>query len=163
MAVLQEQLGEHERWVFTWRGMPVIRTKTKAWDAAVKRAKCPAGLRWHDLRHTWATWHVMAGTPLEVLMKLGGWASYEMVLRYAHFAPGYLAEYAARVGTKTGTVVPAGGDLPAETPPESVGYGVADGIRTHDDWNHKPRPANVVQLDQELTKQLRAARRLKTG
>jgi len=50
--------------------------------------------RWHDLRHTWATWHVQSGTPLEVLQKLGGWASYSMVLRYAHFAPDYLASYA---------------------------------------------------------------------
>lgn len=163
VEVLQERIGGDKRWVFTYRKKPVMRTKTKAWDAAVKRAECPPGLRWHDLRHTWATWHVMAGTPLEVLMKLGGWASYEMVLRYSHFAPGYLAEYADRLRTKSGTVVPAGVDLPAETPAESVGYGVADGIRTHDDWNHKPRPANVVQLDQELTQQLRAARRRRTG
>ena len=26
------------------------------------------------------------GTPLEVLMQLGGWNSYEMVLRYAHLS-----------------------------------------------------------------------------
>jgi hypothetical protein len=50
--------------------------------------------RWHDLRHTWASWHVMAGTPLEVLQKLGGWSSLAMVLRYAHLAPDHLAGYA---------------------------------------------------------------------
>lgn len=99
-AVLQGQLGEHERWVFTWRGAPVYHTKTKAWDAAVARAGIAPGFRWHDLRHTWATWHVMAGTPLEVLMKLGGWSSMAMVLRYAHFAPGYLAEYAYNIQSK---------------------------------------------------------------
>lgn len=49
---------------------------------------------WHDLRHTWATWHVRAGTPLEVLQKLGGWSSYRMVLRYAVFAQDHLATYA---------------------------------------------------------------------
>lgn len=36
----------------------------------------------------------MSGTPLEVLQKLGGWASLQMVLRYAHLAPEYLASHA---------------------------------------------------------------------
>ena len=53
--------------------------------------------RWHDLRHTWASWHVQSGTPLPVLQQLGGWQSYEMVLRYAHLAPEHLAEYADRL------------------------------------------------------------------
>jgi integrase len=30
------------------------------------------GFRWHDFRHTWASWHAMGGTPLDVLQKLGG-------------------------------------------------------------------------------------------
>jgi hypothetical protein len=36
-------------------------------------------------------------TPLQVVMELGGWASYEMVLRYAHLAPDRLAEHANNV------------------------------------------------------------------
>lgn len=56
------------------------------------------GLRWHDLRHTWATWHVMAGTPLEVLQKMGGWKSYKMVQKYAHFTPAHLAQYSENAG-----------------------------------------------------------------
>jgi hypothetical protein len=49
----------------------------------------------------------MSGTPLHVLKELGGWSSYEMVLRYAHLAPQHLAEHAERIvehGTKSGTV-----------------------------------------------------------
>ena len=45
-------------------------------------------LRLHDLRHTWASWHVQGGTPLFVLQEMGGWASAEMVRRYAHLGTG---------------------------------------------------------------------------
>jgi len=76
-----------------------------AYKAAVKAAGLPAEFDWHSLRHTWASWHVQNGTPLAVLMQLGGRASYAMVLRYAHLAPSHLAAYAenARVTShKTG-------------------------------------------------------------
>jgi len=53
--------------------------------------------RWHDLRHTWASWHVQAGTPLHVLQELGGWETPAMVRRYAHLAPEHLAEHAVRI------------------------------------------------------------------
>jgi len=92
MNVLQNQIGAHDTWIFPYKGKPLGEIKG-AWKKALKRAGVD-NFRWHDLRHTWATWHVQAGTPLEVLQKLGGWASYSMVLRYAHFAPDHLAGYA---------------------------------------------------------------------
>ncbi len=39
----------------------------------------------------------MSGTHLQVLMELGGWKSFEMVLRYAHLAPEHLANAAKRI------------------------------------------------------------------
>ena len=65
-----------------------------------KRALRRVGItdfRFHDLRHTWASWHVTNGTSLQELMELGGWKSYEMVLRYAHLAPDHLSHAAARI------------------------------------------------------------------
>src|SRR5439155_6093667 len=53
--------------------------------------------RWHDLGHTWASWHVQNGTPLSALQELGGWASTEMVRRCAHLAAEHLAPYAERL------------------------------------------------------------------
>lgn len=70
-----------------------------AWQKALERAQIE-DFTWHDLRHTWATWHVQNGTELAVLFKLGGWRSYEMVLRYAHFAPDHLAHNAENIVRK---------------------------------------------------------------
>jgi integrase len=44
----------------------------------------------HDCRHTWATWHYKANRDLGALMRLGGWKSERMVLRYAHVDVGEL-------------------------------------------------------------------------
>jgi integrase len=50
--------------------------------------------RWHDLRHTWASWRVQNGTPMYDLQEMDGWKSVEMVRRYAHLAPAHLAKHA---------------------------------------------------------------------
>jgi integrase len=60
--------------------------------------------RFHDLRHTWASWHVMSGTSLQELIELGGWKSYEMVIRYAHLAPEHLSAAAKRIERGWGVV-----------------------------------------------------------
>ena len=73
---------------------------TKAWGLALQRAGI-AEFRWHDLRHTWASWHVQAGTPLFVLQELGGWSSAEMVRRYAHLSSEHLAQYAERMSNRS--------------------------------------------------------------
>lgn len=92
-------------YVFTWRGKRIDDCNTRAFQEAVKRAGV-APLRWHDLRHTWASWAIQEGATLQQVMQLGGWKSLSMVMRYAHLAPDHLAEAAARVklpGTRTGT------------------------------------------------------------
>ncbi len=95
MVTLRGQEGAHARWCFPGPdgSAPPVRASNKSWYSAVKRAGLEP-LRWHDLRHTWASWHVQAGTPLEVLKELGGWKSLVMVMRYAHLSPGHLAKYA---------------------------------------------------------------------
>lgn len=97
MTVLMGQRGKNPRWVFPNEdGVPYTRANNKGFQAAQRRAGI-APLRWHDLRHTWASWHVMAGTSLRALMELGGWRSYKSVLRYAHLSPEHLANDAARI------------------------------------------------------------------
>lgn len=112
MAVLRGQTGLDKDWVFPYKGRgrakgkPVAKIKT-AWQLAMERAglghferradgskKWHGDFTWHGLRHTWASWHLMAGTPIETLAKLGGWEDLRMVQRYAHLAPEHLAGYA---------------------------------------------------------------------
>lgn len=99
-AVLARCEGDHPDYVFVYQGAPVDRTSTKAWYNALARAGIE-DFRWHDLRHTWASWHVQQGTSLQQLLELGGWSSYEMVLRYAHLGGAHLLDSARRLdGTK---------------------------------------------------------------
>lgn len=70
-------------YVFLYKGKKISQPNTKAFRKALDKAKIK-DFRWHDLRHTWASWHIQKGTPLEVLKQLGGWSSLDMVLKYAH-------------------------------------------------------------------------------
>lgn len=96
LSVLKRQQGKHLNRVFTYRGKPIKQANTKAWQAAKKRAGIE-DFRWHDLRHTWATWQRQAGTPTHELQQLGGWRTGAMVERYAHLAPDSLAQAASRL------------------------------------------------------------------
>lgn len=79
--------------VFQFDGEPIDNFNTKAFKKAAQRAGL-LPLRWHDLRHTGASWAVQNGVTLPELMILGDWKSYSMVLRYAHFAPAHAAKAA---------------------------------------------------------------------
>ncbi len=96
MAILREQSGQHPQLVFPFQGRAVSRCGHTGWRGALKAAGIK-NFRWHDLRHTWASWHVQAGTPLNVLRELGGWATMDIVLRYAHLSAEHLAEHAGRI------------------------------------------------------------------
>ena len=63
----------------------------KAWAEVTKAAKLPE-LRWHDLRHDFASQLVMKGAPLFTVQKLLGHANPRMTQRYAKLAPGALAD-----------------------------------------------------------------------
>ena len=85
IEVLTKQIGKHQVRVFSFRGRPINQVNTKAWKQALKRAAI-AEFRWHDLRHTWASWLTQNGVPLNVIQEMGAWQSADMVRRYAHLA-----------------------------------------------------------------------------
>jgi len=102
ILALRSVQGLHKRWCFTYQGKR-MEAIGSSWKRSLKRAGIEK-FRFHDLRHTWASWHVMKGTSLQELMELGGWKSYEMVLRYAHLAPEHLSDAAARIERGLGVV-----------------------------------------------------------
>jgi site-specific recombinase XerD len=56
-------------------------------------ATCPLGrIRWHDMRHSFASQLVKAGVSLRQVQALLGHATITMAMRYAHLAPGDGAE-----------------------------------------------------------------------
>ena len=55
--------------------------------------------RWHDLRHTFASWHVQSGVDLYRLSRILGHSTLQMTTRYAHLATEQLHEAVSGVAT----------------------------------------------------------------
>ncbi len=73
--------------VFTFRGK-MMRTVQTGFTKARDRAGLQ-DVRFHDLRHTFASRLVQGGVPLYDVMELMGYKSLEMVQRYTHLEPTY--------------------------------------------------------------------------
>jgi len=112
VAVLREQLGKNMEWVFHYRGKPITNIN-HAWHTAMERAGLGYYERWadgkgahelwhgdfvwHGLRHTWASWQRVAGTPLSDIQALGGWRDPRSVARYAHVNADHLRRAAKNI------------------------------------------------------------------
>ena len=103
MDVLLRLQGDHPTHVLSYEGNPIVQVNTKAWRNALVRADIH-DFRWHDLRHTFATWHREAGTPTHELQRLGWWKTQSMVERYAHIAPEGLQFAGGRIDAVFGQV-----------------------------------------------------------
>lgn len=119
MAILNRRAGNGSRWVFpgpTKAGTPIYQPG-KPWAKALRETGIE-DFHWHDLRHTWAAWHVMSGTSLHELKELGGWSSFDLVLVYAHLAPDRLRAAADRLAP---VEVRHSSDIPAAVAPSKTG------------------------------------------
>ncbi|MHB2020063.1 MAG: tyrosine-type recombinase/integrase [Candidatus Xenobia bacterium] len=97
LEVLQSlQSRMRSPWVFPHRADPSKPLRraghlAKAWRKAIDQAGL-TDVRWHDLRHTFASRLVMAGVSLPIVKELMGHKTWAMTLRYAHLAPQLLVE-----------------------------------------------------------------------
>lgn len=96
MQVLNGLVGQHPTHVISYRGNPVLRLSTRAWGKALKRADI-VDFRFHDLRHTWASWQIQNGTPLYDLQEMGNWKDSKMVRKYAHLGVEHLQKHASKM------------------------------------------------------------------
>lgn len=65
----------------------------EAWTLA--RETTGTDCRWHDLRHTCASWMVQAGVPIYTVAQMLGHSSTAVTQRYAHLAPQNLVDAVA--------------------------------------------------------------------
>ncbi len=123
LKILKSQKGLYSKYVFVKDAPRQTNYKQYAWEKAIhisglactnyntRRQSVSAGLnstdddtkfkydrvRWHDIRHSWAKWHIESGTPLYILKVLGGWDSIETVLRYAHINSTYTKSFSNNI------------------------------------------------------------------
>ncbi len=86
---VKQLLSEPFDFRYNWR---------KAFDNATKRAGIH-DFRFHDLRHTFASYLVMNGVNLKTVMELLGHQDYKMTLRYAHLSPAITHDAVEQLGT----------------------------------------------------------------
>lgn len=89
---------DHSSYVFTRTstGNRITDIDRRDFKQASDKIAAP-NLHFHDLRHTWASWHVQAGTPLFTLKEMGGWETLEMVRKYAHLNADHILDHANAV------------------------------------------------------------------
>ncbi len=88
LAARKPEGASPESLVFLTRtGTPHRRSnfRRRIWTPSLTRAKLPTTLRFHDLRHSYATWLITDGVPVNAVQKVMGHANASTTLnRYTH-------------------------------------------------------------------------------
>lgn len=94
LASLKELMKQQRSLTYVFTGKDGGPVDVSHFDREFKRAQKRAGfdrlIRFHDLRHTFASQYMMSGRSLYDLQKILGHSKMEMTLRYAHFSPDHL-------------------------------------------------------------------------
>lgn len=115
---LLKSLERTNEWVFTYQGRKISGTfNTKAFRKACKRAG--VAIRWHDLRHTFASWLALDGAAEGMIAKMGGWTTTAMVGRYSHLRTADTLAWASAISTNLGTALQNMGISVGEKPEQN--------------------------------------------
>lgn len=77
------------------------RNLREAWERALVAAEI-TDFRWHDLRHTAASYLAMSGVSLVEIAKILGHRTLAMVARYAHLDPSHIVAVGDKLATRLG-------------------------------------------------------------
>ena len=82
--------AKEESFVFAKSTGEGLKSISNGFEGAVRRCKLGKHIRFHDLRHTFASHLVMKGVDLRTVAKLMGHRDIRVTMRYAHLAPDHL-------------------------------------------------------------------------
>ena len=92
--LLKLKAGDPEGYLFQFRAGGPIQSVSHAFDRSVRRLGFNQGITdprqkvtFHTLRHTFASWLAIQGTPILVIKELLGHQTLAMTERYAHLIP----------------------------------------------------------------------------
>jgi integrase len=85
------------------------------WFKPAVKAAGVENFKWHDLRHTFASWLTQDGVPLHRVAKLLGHKGLQMTARYAHLAPSQLHADVALLVTNSTSVAPRANSDPSKS------------------------------------------------
>jgi site-specific recombinase XerD len=77
-------------YVFQRKSGEKFRKMRTGYENALKRAGL-SGVRFHDLRHTFASHLVMGGVDIRTVQELLGHKDISMTMRYSHLAPDHMS------------------------------------------------------------------------
>jgi integrase len=106
MSVIEKVRGEHDEYVFTFRGRPINSMNNTSWQQARKRAGLQQ-VRVHDLRHTFGRRLRAAGVNFEDRQDLLGHKSGRITTHYSEAELSNLIEAANRVCGRNSRKSPA--------------------------------------------------------
>jgi integrase len=93
IEAIRPWVGRDQKYVFVKDdGQIVSEIPSKMWARTLQKAGLE-NLRWHDLRHTWASLMRQSGQGLDVIQELGAWKDPRMVQRYAHLSMEHLHKH----------------------------------------------------------------------
>ena len=93
IEAIRPWLGRDQKYVFVKDNGQIVREiPSKMWTRTLQKAGLE-NLRWHDLRHTWASLMRQSGQGLDVIQELGAWQDERMVKRYAHLSVEHLHKH----------------------------------------------------------------------
>lgn len=117
--VLKRQLGKDLIHVFPqfwkkgkpefllWEWRKALRSiENEGWYQAILRRYGVPRLRWHDLRHTFASYIGQQNGGDKVVQEAGNWESREMAFRYTHLGKEHLAPYFEGISDRLDTGLP---------------------------------------------------------